>query len=243
MEQDPSDTRIRQEAAFHDARIHTPDEQRLSYGYASVADVYAATHIPPECMDQSVLEIGCFRGDEARRAAAMTGQYVGIDISSAAIEFCKKQNFPANFRFDVDDANVLSTVADNSVDYAFGNGVLHHLDLEQFSTALAKKLTRNASAKFIEPAQGNFALRLFRKLTPNLRTADEHPFDEQSMAVLRKHFTVKVQHHGLLRPFVPMLFLNAKFATDFSRWADRHILQWEALQSQAWLLCIELRPK
>ena len=228
------------EADFHDARINTPDEHRLSYAYASVADVYAFGAVPRECMDRSVLELGCFRGDHALGLTDFSGRYVGIDISPAAIEHCARLGLPARFEFRVDDANVLGTIDDGAVDYAFGSGVLHHLDLPRFAPALARKLSARGYARFVEPAQGNMLLRAFRKLTPQLRTPDEYPFDRAAIELLERHFEVRISYHALLRPYAPMLFLNSRAVTRASRWLDERLLRHRFFQSQAWLLQIEL---
>lgn len=240
---DDVEARLSSEASFHDARINTPDEHRLGYAYASVADVYEFCAVPRSCRQAAVLEVGCFRGDEAMRLEDFAGRYTGIDISPAAIEHCRTLGLPSNMAFRVDDANVLGTIEDASVDYAFGNGVLHHLDLARFAPALAGKLSPEGYARFIEPAQGNLPLRLFRKLTPQLRTPDEHPFDRAAIDLLRRHFSVRIAYKALLRPWVPMLLLNNHAATRVSSWIDDQILKHRLLQSQAWLLQVELtRP-
>lgn len=234
--------RLDSEASFHDARINVTDEHRLGYAYRSVADVYAFCDVPADAYAASVLELGCFRGDEASKLQGFSGRYAGIDISPAAIEHCRSLQLPDNFAFRVDDANTLATIADASIDYAFGNGVLHHLDLPRFAPALAGKLTRSGRARFIEPAQGSLPLRLFRAMTPNLRTPDEFPFNRASIQLLRQHFTVEVTHKALLRPFLPMLLLNSSIATRAAAWADDQLLRMRMLQDQAWLLQIELTP-
>jgi SAM-dependent methyltransferase len=235
--------RARSEAEFHDARIHVEDEQRLSYAYASVADVYEFGAVPPECMDRTVLEIGCFRGDQAAALGAFKGRYIGIDISPAAIDHCRGLGLPAAFEFRVEDANSLESTDDDTVDYAFGHGVLHHLDLARFAPALARKLSARGFARFVEPAQGNLLLRAFRKLTPQLRTPDEYPFDRAAIALLRRYFDVRISHQALLRPYAPMLFLNHRAVVRASRWLDDHLLRHRFLQDQAWLLQIELRKR
>ena len=238
-----SDARARIEAEFHDARIHVEDEDRLGYAYASVADVYEFGAVPEECMDRTVLEIGCFRGDQASALRGFRGRYVGIDISPAAIAHCTELGLPAEFEFRVDDANVLAGMADGEVDYAFGHGVLHHLDLARFAPALARKLSSRGFARFVEPAQGNLLLRAFRRLTPQLRTPDEYPFDRAAIALLRRHFDVRIAYQALVRPYAPMLFLNSMSVIRASRWLDDRLLRHRFFQDQAWLLQIELRKR
>lgn len=237
------EARAKNEAEFHDARIKVADESRLSYAYASVGDVYEFSKVPRECWLSTILEIGCFRGEQAVALNEFTGKYIGIDISSAAVDYCKTIGLRSNFVFRVDDANALATIADGSIDYAFGDGVLHHLDLARFAPSLSRKLAPSGYARFIEPAQGNFILRAFRKLTPQLRTPDERPFDRFSIELLEKYFDVRISYHGLLRPCIPMMFLNSKKVTDISRWAEGYLLRSRLLQKQAWLLQIELRNR
>jgi SAM-dependent methyltransferase len=231
------------EARFHDARAQGEKNDRLGYAYASVADVYEATRVPSDVRDRSILEIGCFCGDAAAALGDFSGRYAGVDISPAAIEECRRRSLPPNFRFLVDDANVLATVEDGSIDYAFGNGVLHHLDLPAFSAALARKLAPGGFGRFVEPARGNILVRAFRKATPGLRTPDEHPFDAGALRQLEERFDVEVTYHALLRPFLPMLFGNARAATAVARWVDDRLLRHRVFQGQAWLLCIELRSR
>lgn len=231
------------EAEFHDARIESEADRKLGYAYASVKDVYAFTEVPPGCRDGAVLELGCFRGGRASALRGFTGKYIGIDISPAAVAHCNALGLPANFEFKVDNANTLATIEDGVIDYAFGDGVLHHLDLACMAPVLARKLSSGGRARFIEPAQGNFLLRAFRKLTPRLRTPDEHPFDRDSIATLERHFSVAITYQGLLRPLVPMLFGNSRQVMAASRKMDERLLQLPVLQRQAWLLQIELRPR
>lgn len=231
------------EAQFHDARIETSGA-RLAYVYQSVADVYRFTDVPDATLGGNLLELGCFRGEKALRLRGLSGHYRGIDISPGAVEHCRGLGLPDHaFSFAVDDANRLDTVADASIDFAFGDGVLHHLDLDAFCHALSRKLSPTGFARFVEPAQGNLLLRAFRALTPQLRTDDERPLDDAAMATLHRHFDVRVQHHALLRPFVPMLFGNAEPATRWSRALDQRLLRSPWLQSQAWMLTLELTPK
>jgi SAM-dependent methyltransferase len=239
--------RERSEAEFHDARVSEVKTTRLNFAYQSVYDVYRFTQVPEEKLSRRILEIGCFKGERAvrlRRMGGVSGEFIGIDISPASIEHCQGLELdPEHFKFRVDDANTLSSVADDSIEYAFGDGVLHHLDLNRFSEALSKKLSRTGVARFVEPAVGNVLLRAFRRVTPKMRTVDERPFDENAIEVLKKHFDLDIRYQSLLRPFIPMLCLNNPRVVSACRSLDDRLLKLTALQSQAWLLNIELRRR
>ena len=239
------DSRTLREASFHDERISDGDNIRgpLAYAYVSVLDVFEFTRLRPAYFDKRILELGCFRGEQARSLTGFSGQYTGVDISGAAVDYCNSLGLPAHFRFVVDDASQLDSIADGSIDYAFGHSVLHHLDLDRFAVNLARKLASSGFARFVEPAQGNLALRLFRALSPSLRTADELPFNDASIAALERHFKVRITYHALLRPFLPMLFLNAGWMTNWCRRLDDFLLRRAWLQKQAWWWQIELHPR
>ena len=106
---------------------------------------------------------------------------------------------------------------------------------------MIKKLTPSGIARFVEPARGNLALRAFRALTPWLRTVEEHPLDEDTLNQLRQHFEVTVTYHALLRPFLPMLFLNHRKVTEIAKRLDAVLLRSEFWRRQAWLMQIELK--
>jgi hypothetical protein len=84
---------------------------------------------------------------------------------------------------------------------------------------------------------------MFRKLTPHLRTPDEHPFDRASIELLQRHFNVAIVHEALLRPLLPMLCLNSAWSTNLARRLDKWLLRHAFFQQQAWLLLIELRKR
>lgn len=237
-----TEVKIKSEAEFHDNRIVNEKEKRLGFAYKSVDDVFRYPLQYSIEATADILEIGCFDGAQANALKHKSfNSYVGIDISPKAIEFCKSKISDPRINFLVENAESLDNLAGNSISYAFGNGVLHHLNLEKFSEALQRVLKHGGVARFVEPAQGPWILRLFRKITPSLRTKDEYPFDESSINTLRRYFKVEVSRCGYARPWVPIIFANTKLATKVSCWIDEKCASQKVLDKQAWLLKIELR--
>jgi SAM-dependent methyltransferase len=64
---------------------------------------------------------------------------------------------------------------DNSVDLVCGVAILHHLDLAKSVGGIARILKPTGTAIFLEPLAHNPLINLYRRLTPQLRTEDEHP--------------------------------------------------------------------
>ena len=74
-----------------------------------------------------VLEIGCGCGADAERFASNGAKYTGVDISSAAVEICKKRFALANLEACLIQADTEELpFAENSFDFVYSHGVLHH---------------------------------------------------------------------------------------------------------------------
>jgi SAM-dependent methyltransferase len=135
------------------------------------------------------LEYGCGPGSSAFRIAAKGAQVTGIDISDVAIAQCvaKARADHVDAHFEVMDAEKLTFPA-ASFDLVCGTGILHHLDLERAFGQIARTLRADGTAVFIEPLGHNPAINAYRRLTPSLRTVDEHPFVMRDFDVARRHF-------------------------------------------------------
>ncbi len=239
-----TEIKIQSEADFHDNRISNEKETRLGFAYKSVGDVFQFPLQYTINNNDRILEIGCFDGKQIEILKRnQFASYVGIDISPKAIAYCKSRFSDRRLHFIVENAESLEQIANNSVNYAFGTGVLHHLNLERFSLALLRVLKTGSVARFVEPLQGPWILRLFRKMTPTLRTKDEYPFDEHSISILAKYFEVNICRCAYSRPWIPILFRNAEIATELSCWIDEKCSKIKILDGQAWLLKIELRKR
>jgi len=89
-------------------------------------------HIPAaagfdQTKDLAVLEVGCGLGTDGAQFAKAGANYTGIDLTDAAVDLAKRRfelfQLPGTFR--VADAEHLD-FADNSFDFVYSHGVLHH---------------------------------------------------------------------------------------------------------------------
>ena len=65
--------------------------------------------------------------------------------------------------------------------------MLHHLDLSKCMLELNRLLRINGSIVFMEPLGTNPLINLYRKLTPNSRTADEHPLTPKDFYFIKTY--------------------------------------------------------
>jgi SAM-dependent methyltransferase len=141
-----------------------------------------------------VLEYGCADGRISLlhdRLPIDTRRFFGIDISDGAIDAAQKLAIAegyANCEFAVMDAERM-TFLDNEFDLVFGRGVLHHLDLKKACGEISRVLRPGGRAIFSEPLGHNPALNLYRRMTPQLRTPDEHPLVMDDVKFLKTQFS------------------------------------------------------
>lgn len=190
---------VQRERAFHDERFADDAARRRATGryYAvdagkpAYADAIAA--IPTGAV---VLEYGCGTGSAAFDLAARGVDVTGIDISAVAVESARTEAGARGVdpRFVVGDAHALDA-ADDTYDVVCGSGILHHLDLAVALPEVARVLRPGGTALFCEPLGTNPLINLFRRLTPSLRTPDEHPLVPADVELARRSFGV-VEHEA-----------------------------------------------
>jgi SAM-dependent methyltransferase len=142
----------------------------------------------------AVLDYGCGDGHFSLRLAMRGACVAGVDISPKLIERARAAASKAELngsspQFIVGDAHH-TPFDDNSFDYVFGNGALHHLDLDRAYAEIARILKPGGKAFFMEPMYHHPLLWMLRRLTPNTHTKDEKPLSLEDMEKAKKWFRV-----------------------------------------------------
>tara|TARA_B100001250_G_scaffold414037_1_gene450339 strand:- start:2418 stop:3131 length:714 start_codon:yes stop_codon:yes gene_type:complete len=144
-----------------------------------------------------------------------------VDISSKAIEYLKSKNLGHNINFELADVHEMP-YADDSFGFVVARGVLHHLDLKIGINEIKRVLKKDGKVIFGEPLAGNLLIRIYRYLTPNLRTPDEEPLSNKDINFVKKSFkNVTVNYYG----FITLIFaiLGRKYS-PFAKRCDDLIL-------------------
>lgn len=185
--------RIAREAEFQDRRILEEDAIRKP-----AEKYYVLMHRPRACFNERILtlargrrllEYGCSDGEATRSWAAEGARTTGIDISPAAITAAKRGAAEAglDIQYAVMNAEAMDFPT-GSFDVVAGTGILHHLDLARAYAEIARVLDTNGHAIFIEPLGHNPIINLYRRLTPAMRSEDEHPLRMRDLDHARQHF-------------------------------------------------------
>jgi ubiquinone/menaquinone biosynthesis C-methylase UbiE len=196
---------------------------------------------------KDVLEYGCGYGNFCFTLAEAGGRITGIDISPKSIDVARKTSNERGFEgmtFEVMDAENMD-FPDESFDTVVGSAILHHLDLTRCSAEIMRVIKPGGRALFLEPLGHNPALNLFRKLTPSLRTEDEHPLTRQDLKFLAKQMGHAQYRYYHVCTFFALPFLRAPFfwkLVDALDSCDQVLFKLvPPLQSWAWFVTMEFK--
>jgi SAM-dependent methyltransferase len=247
----PRPSRLDREIQFHDDRYREESRDAAKRFYS----IHRASHgcyeemLERPTVPADVLEYGCGTGSAGFRLARVGHRVVGIDISSVAVQRAREEAARQGLEsltFEVMDAEHLE-LPDASIDLVCGSGILHHLDLDAAFTEIRRVLRPSGRAVFIEPLGHNLLINLFRRLTPSMRTPDEHPLVRSDLVLARRHFASVRTHHFHLTTLaaVPARRLPGfrhllSVLEQVDRWLFRLVppLRW-----QAWMVVLELERR
>ena len=180
------------ERRFHDERYTEETRAGLAKYYtvlrASLGEFRNAARAAAAGSD--VLEYGCGAEPHALEVARDAASVVGIDLSQVAVEQASAAAAAAGLghaTFRVMDAEALEFDTD-SFDLVYGSAILHHLDVGRAVAEIVRVLRPGGKALFIEPMGHNPAINLYRRLTPALRTPDEHPLRVSDLRLTSSFF-------------------------------------------------------
>ncbi len=187
--------RIERERDFHNRRFSATEPEQMRNRVSIVTKVAldeTYRTIGALCVGREVLEYGCGQGEGSLLVAGKygAGAVFGIDISDVAVEQARRHaanDGITNVEFAVMNAEAMD-FEDDAFDLIFGFGILHHLDLDVALRELARVVRPGGSCVFLEPMGHNPFLNLYRRLTPHLRTPDEHPLLVRDYEIFRRHF-------------------------------------------------------
>jgi ubiquinone/menaquinone biosynthesis C-methylase UbiE len=193
-----------------------------------------------EVRDRQVCELGCGTGmltyELAKRGAVVSA----IDISAEAVKITREKVSmfsPAQIKIRQMDACDLS-FKDNSFDIITGTFILHHIDILKAASEIKRVLKPGGQAVFSEPLAHNPISNIWRRLTPDVRTANEWPLSYSEISEMSKHFSsVNCEEFDLL----PLLSSLIYLITFSHKAKDRSAELLARLDSSFLKLCKPLR--
>lgn len=127
---------------------------------------------------EAVLDMGCGEGKESMTMAAKGLRVIAMDLSHVQLSRARQSirvtdpGLPVVF---IQASAEQLPFTDGSFRIIHGKAILHHLDLATTSREIQRVLGPDGRATFAEPLAHHPLFWLGRRLTPSLRTTDEHP--------------------------------------------------------------------
>ncbi len=233
------------EREFHNGRFQDGDKRQAQLKYYWAIEKGCKKYwdlVTSAAKDAAVLSYGCGLGEGLPSILPIVKSLDGIDISDVAINHVQNQCGRSSIRFHVMDAMELS-FPDGSFDLVFGSGILHHLDLARCTAEIFRVLRPGGKAIFWEPMGTNPIINAYRYLTPNARSADEHPLmprDFNTMGSMAS--SINVEYFGLMVLFA-MPFHKSRLghnALAVLEGLDSLLLKVRGVREMAWYSLITL---
>jgi len=173
------DEKPKREREFREARFGGDDSSRGAarkfYSLMPRAQAAWRNRIASLSRGKRILELGCATGGNAEFLAQLSARVTGIDIShegiARAAAHAREEGIQADYL--VMNAGTLQ-FEDGSFDAIVGTSILHHLELDKAYAEMARVLSPNGHVVLLEPLGHNFLVNLYGRLTPSMRTVDEH---------------------------------------------------------------------
>ncbi len=181
------------EREFHDALFAEDSEARSEAGrfYDVVGRSTQAywDAVLARATGAACVEYGCSYGQHTIEVARSAATATGIDISGVVVDKAQvaAREAGSQARFEVAEAESLQ-FGDATFDLAFGNSVLHHLELRPAIAEMARVLKPSGAGVFAEPLGHNRLINWYRNRTPEMRTPDEHPLIKADFDLFREYF-------------------------------------------------------
>ncbi len=207
-----------------------------------------------KCTGKRVLDYCCGNGNMSLAIAEMgAAEVIGIDISNTSIENAKRhaveQGLNKKVKFFVMDAENMD-FDKNFFDVILESGVLHHLELKKAYAELARVLHPDGTCICIEALGHNKIIHLYRKRTPQLRTAweAEHILCKKDIESAKEYFNnVEIVGFFHLVTLIAVPFRNIpvfNIILNTFEAIDRILLKLPVLKWQAWQVVFVLsKPK
>lgn len=217
-----------------------------AYAITAESHGYYRRRLAADAPGRRILEIGSGLGESALALAEAGGIVTGIDLSDVAVDAANEKARARGLRASFEAMDAESTrFSDRSFDIVCGGAIIHHLDTDRAYREIARLLAPNGYAIFLEPLGYNPFINLYRRLTPGIRTPDEHPLLDRDLELATRYFgDVRISYYYLTTLLALPVARTRAGATlvRAGNAIDRILFRlFPALRRQAWFIVLELR--
>ena len=243
------DRDVTPEQAASDGAFERDTANKKFYSTVRLSTRYVRDWIDSHSQGRVVLDYACGAGHNTIRAAqAGAALAVGLDISRVSIEACRRRAAAAgvadNTFFVQGDCENTGLPA-GSFDSVLCMGMLHHLDLSYALPEIRRLLRPGGRCLALEALNYNPAIKLYRWLTPGLRTEWEkrHILSVRDVRFAGRFFDVGEVRYWHLFSILATPFRRTPFfeaALNSADVLDLVALRIPGLSRMAWMFSFEL---
>jgi ubiquinone/menaquinone biosynthesis C-methylase UbiE len=216
------------------------------YKITQTSTNYVENWIKKHSKDKIILDYACGNGSTTIKAAKAGAKLaIGIDISDVSIENARKNAIEANvsentYFLQADCEN--TGLPNNCIDVAICSGMLHHLDLSYAFPELRRILNKGGVALAVEALDYNPIIKLYRNLTPQMRTSWEkaHILSYKDVNFAKRFFDVKRIYHWNLFSIAAVYLPSA---LPLFNYLDKLVLKIPYIKLMSWMFTFELHKK
>lgn len=189
--------------------------------------------------ESQILDYGCGVGSFTEKVIKFKPKKItGIDISEVSIDKAKKKanELKIDSNYMVDNCEK-TKFDDKSFNIVYGTGILHHLEINKCLDEIHRILKSDGSLVFVEPLGTNPIINLYRKLTPNSRSKDEHPLMNKDLKYINSKFVdTKIKYYGFLTLIFFPFYRSPNKSKIFRLLAglDQHLFKLKFFKLFAW---------
>lgn len=216
------------------------------YKTVELSRSYTENWIKTNSKGKIFLDYACGNGFNAIKAAKAGAELaIGIDISNVSIEnarkFANEKGVSDNTYFVQGDCENTS-LPDECIDVCICSGMLHHLDLSYAFCELRRILKAGGVILVIEALDYNPLIKLYRNLTPQMRTEWEkaHILSYKDLTFAKRFFEVKNIKHWHLFSIAGTYMPSA---LPFFNAIDNFVLKLPFIKMMSWMFTFELYKK
>jgi SAM-dependent methyltransferase len=246
------DDRLQRERAFHDRRFGTDNRVRESAGkYYSIGGKAVAEYrrlVARYCHSKNLLEYGCGQGGFSFDWLSLGAAVTGIDISPEAVKEARRRAFERGYEANYYVRNAEETdFDDNHFDLVVGTSILHHLDVGNAYAEVSRILKPDGHAIFLEPLGHNPLINLYRRLTPSMRSEDEHPLKHRDIQLSKRFFSKVETSYYNLSTILAVPFRNEEsfgYTNKLLQSLDNLLFCLPLVKRYAWMIVLHIsEPK
>lgn len=172
--------------------------------------------------NKKVLDLGCHTGNELSIYLAQNSKkYVGIDLSSSAINVLKNkmESLGINNAHFFSEDILSEQFQEKDFDIIYAKAVFHHFKyFDEFVEKISRKLNKNGIVITTDPLNTFLPIKIIRALYRNLQKDKdwEYPFTKHTFQIIEKYFDFKevAGMMGKTKWAFPIYLLSKKYSIE-----------------------------